>query len=138
MPALFDVDLEQVAHVVKGRRGFAEETLLLDGRRFGIALDDDQPAQHRAVFARQVLPDRFALVLAEGDLAAFLLGRQQDAPAVFRHLDVAELGPAFGIHADGGAQVDLVIRRVDRPHAAPPLEVLRIPGFERTLQPRVG
>ena len=69
--AFLDIDLEQVAHVVERRRGLAEMALLLDRGRLGVALDHDQPAQHRAVFARHFLPGRLAFVRAEGDLAAF-------------------------------------------------------------------
>ena len=74
MAALLDVDLEQIAHVVERRRGLAEVALLLDRRRLGIALDHDQPAEHGAVFAGHVLPDRLAQVIAERDLTVFLGG----------------------------------------------------------------
>ena len=56
--AFLDIDLEQVAHVVERGRGLAEMALLLDRGRLGVALDDDQPAQHGAVFARHFLPRR--------------------------------------------------------------------------------
>ena len=61
MPAFLDIDLEHVAHVVERRRGLAEMALLLDRGRLGVALDDDQPAQHGAVFARHLLPDGLAV-----------------------------------------------------------------------------
>ena len=63
VPALLDVDLEQVAQVVQARRGRAEVALLLDRGRLGVALDDDQPLQVRPVLARHLLPGRLALVL---------------------------------------------------------------------------
>ena len=63
VPALLDVDLEQVAQVVEARRGGAEVALLLDRGRLGVALDDDQPLQVGAVLARHLLPGRLALVL---------------------------------------------------------------------------
>ena len=61
MAALLDIDLEEVAHVVEARRGRAEEALLLDRGRLGVALDDDEPAQQRAVLARHFLPGGLAL-----------------------------------------------------------------------------
>ena len=82
--AFLDVHLEQVAHVVERGRGLAEIALLLDRGRLGVALDDDQAAQHRAVFARHFLPGRLALVGAERNLAALDLRREQDAPACIR------------------------------------------------------
>ena len=65
--ALLDVDLEQVAQVVQAGRGGAEAALLLDARRLGVALDDDEALQLRAVLPGHLLPGRLALVLAEGD-----------------------------------------------------------------------
>ena len=68
VPALLDVDLEQVAQVVQARRGGAEVALLLDRGGLGVALDDDQPPQVAAVLAGHLLPGGLALVLAERDL----------------------------------------------------------------------
>ena len=104
MAAFLDVDLEQVAQVVKRWRGLAEMALLLDRGRLGVALDHDQTAQHGAIFAGHFLPGSFALVAAEGNLAALHLRRQQHAPAIIRHADVVEFGPAFGIDAHRRAQ----------------------------------
>ncbi len=129
--ALLDVDLEHVAHVVERRRGLAEMALLLDRRRLGVALDDDQAAQHGAVFARHLLPGRLAEVAAERNLAALFLRRQQDAPAVFRHLHVVELGPALGIDRDRGAQIDQRLLEAFRPHVLPPVDVAGMPALER-------
>ena len=56
--ALLDVDLEQVAQVVQRRRGVAEQALLLDGGRLGVALGDDDAAQRVAELARDLLPRR--------------------------------------------------------------------------------
>jgi hypothetical protein len=106
--ALLDIDLEEVAHVVERRGGLAEVALLLDGGGLGVALDDDQAAQHGAVLAGHFLPGGLALVLAEADPALGDGGREQDAPAVLRHLHVVELRPALRIDADGGAQVDVL------------------------------
>ncbi len=59
--ALLDVDLEQVAQVVERRRGRAEQALLLDARRLGVALGDDEAAQHVAELARHLVPHRLAV-----------------------------------------------------------------------------
>ena len=131
MPAFLDVHLEQVAHVVERGRRLAEKALLLDGRRLGVALDHDQPAQHGAILAGHLLPGGLALVGAEVDLAALVARRQQNAPAVFGHLHVVELGPALGVDADGGAQVDLGGLEPFRTHGLPPVEIARVPLLQR-------
>ncbi len=137
MTPFFDVDLEQIAQVIERWRGLAEMALLLDRGRFGIALDHDEPPQHGAVFARHFLPGVLALVHAERNLAAFMLWRQQYAPAVFRHAHVIELGPAFGIDADRGAQIDQRFLEAFRPHVVPPVDVAGMPFFQRALDARV-
>ena len=129
--AFLDIDLKHVAHVVERRRGLAEMALLLDRRRFGIALDDDEAAQHGAIFARNVLPDRLAVMAAERDLAALFLRRQQDAPAIIGHFHVVEFGPAFRIDRDRGAQIDQRVLKTFRSHVLPPVDVARMPALER-------
>ena len=131
MAAFLDIDLEQVAHVVERRRGLAEMALLLDRGGLGVALDHDEPAQHGAVFARHLLPGRLAEMAAERDLAVLLRRRQQDAPAVFRHPHIVELGPALGIDRDRGAQIDQRLLEALRPHVLPPVEIARVPAFQR-------
>ena len=74
MAALLDVDLEQVAQVVQRRRGEPEQALLLDRRRLGVALRDDDAAQVGAVLAGHLLPRRLAHVVAEVDLAVRVAG----------------------------------------------------------------
>src|SRR5579863_4160755 len=106
MATLLDIDLKQVAQVVERRRGLAEMTLLFDGGGLGVALNHDQTAQHGAILARHFLPSRLAKMLAERNDAVFLLRSKQDAPAIFRHLDIVELGPAARIDRIGGAQVN--------------------------------
>ena len=135
--ALFDVDLEQIAHVVERRRGLAEIALLLDRGRLGVALDHDQAAQHGAVFARHFLPGILALMRAERNLAAFQLRRQQHAPAIFRHAYIVELGPALGIDADRGAQIDQRFLEAFRPHVVPPVDVAGMPLLQRALDAHV-
>ena len=132
--AFLDVDLEQVAQVVERRAGESEVALLLDRRRLGVALGDDDAAQGRAVLARHVLPRGVALVHAEVDLAVRLRRGEEDAPAVVGHPHVVVVRPALGLDADRGAQVDVHGLRLLRPHLAPPLEVLGLPVLERALQ----
>ena len=131
MPALLDVDLKHVAHVVEGRRRLAEMALLLDGGGLGIALDDDEAAQHGAIFARHLLPGGLAVMPTERDLPALLLWCQQNAPAVLRHLDVIKLGPALGIDRDRGAQIDERLLKAGRPHGHPPIDIAGMPALER-------
>jgi hypothetical protein len=131
--ALLDVDLEQVAQVVERGRGLAEAALLLDGRGLGVALDDDEPLQVRAVLPGNLLPGGLALLLAEGDPPVVAALGEEHAPAVLLHGDVAELGPALLADIDGGAQVH-VLRRDGRAHRLPPVEEVGLPGLQRTLQ----
>src|SRR6266850_1399861 len=105
--------------------------LLLDRRGLGVALDHNQAAQGGAMFARDFLPRRLAVILAEGNDAVLFLGRQKDAPAIFRHLDVVELGPAARIDRIGGAQIHQRLLKAFRPHVAPPIHVTGMPALER-------
>src|SRR6516162_6018441 len=131
MPALLDIDLKDVAHVVERGCGLAEMALLLDRGGLGVALDDDETAQHSAVFARHLLPGGLAVVLAERNRATLLVRRQQDAPAVLRHLHVIELGPALGIDRNRGAQIDERLLEAVRPHGLPPVDIAGMPTLER-------
>jgi hypothetical protein len=119
--AFLDVDLEQVSQVVERRRGQAEVALLLDRRRLGVALGDDDPAQVGAVLAGHVLPGLLALVVAEIDLALGIGRVEEDAPAVVAHLHVVEVGPALRVDAGGGAQVDVVVGRALGADVVPPV-----------------
>ena len=107
--AFLDVHLEQVAQVVEARAERAEHALLLDARRLGVALRDDEAAQRVAELARDVLPHRLALEVAEADASVRLRLGEEDAPAVVGHLHVVEVRPAVRVDADRGAQVDLVL-----------------------------
>ena len=64
---LFDVHLKQIAEVVHARAALAEQPLLLDAGRLGVALRDDQAPQLIAELARHFLPDRLAEEVAEAD-----------------------------------------------------------------------
>src|SRR5262249_10217734 len=55
--ALLHVHLEEVSQIVEARARLAEEALLLDARRLGVALRDDEAAQHVPELAGDGLPD---------------------------------------------------------------------------------
>ena len=61
-------------------------------------------------------------------------GRQEDAPAVFRHLHVAVGRPALGVDRGRGAQIDIGRLEVRRAHLLPPIQKLRLPVLQRALQ----
>ena len=132
--ALLDVDLEQVAQIVERGRALAELALLLDARRLGVGLRDDDPAQDVAQLAGDLVPHRRALRVAEADRAVLLGRREEDAPAVVGHLHVVVVRPAGRIDRDGRAQVDLVLLEARGPHLAPPVDEVRLPRLERALQ----
>ncbi len=130
MTAFLDIDLEQVAQVIERGRGLAEMALLFDRRRLGIALDHDEAAQHGAILARHFLPGRLAVMLAEGNDAVLFLRREQDAPAIFRHPHIIELGPAARIDRIGGAQIHQRLLETLGPHVAPPVHVAGMPALQ--------
>ena len=67
MAAFFHIDLEEIAHVIKRRRCCAQMPLLLNRAWLCVALNDDEAAQARTMFARNVLPGLFALARAKVD-----------------------------------------------------------------------
>jgi hypothetical protein len=137
--AFLDVDLKQVAQVVQARAALAEQPLLLHARRLGVSLGDDQAPELIAKLAGHLLPDRLTEEIAEADRAIVDRIREEDAPAVLREFDVLEMRPPFGVDADRGAHVDLVVVLEPlRPHVLPPLDVLRLPVFERALETLVA
>ena len=69
MPALLDIDLEEIAQIVERRRGVAEHALLLDRGGLGVALRHDEAAQDGAVLAGDLLPRGLAELVAEADAA---------------------------------------------------------------------
>src|SRR3981189_2151075 len=83
------------------------------------------------MLARYFLPRRLAVMLAERYDAVLLLRREQDAPAIIRHLHVVELGPAARIDRVGRAQIPQRLREAVRPHVVPPVDVTRMPAFQR-------
>ena len=137
MPTLLDIDLKQVAHVVERRSGETEESLLLDRARLGVALNDDQPLQHGAIFARHFLPGRFADMFAARDSAVLGFRRKQNAPAIFRHLHIVELRPALRINRHSSAQIDHRFLEILRDEIVPPVDVTGVPFLQRLLDPLV-
>src|SRR5712691_9330687 len=134
MPSFLDVDLEEIAQIVEGRAGVAEPVLLLDRRRLGVALGDDEAAELRAEFAGHLLPHRLAEGVPESDGAICDRIGQKNTPSILGHLHRAVMCPALCVHADRGAQIDVGRGKIVRPHLAPPLEKARLPVFERALQ----
>ena len=125
------VDLKQVAHVIQRRRGQAQKTLLFDGAGFRIALDDDQPFEHVTVFARHFLPGRLTGMFTAGDFARLHFRRQQNAPAVFGHLDIVKPGPAFGVHRYRRAQIHHGFLKIPRDEPVPPVDIAGVPFLQR-------
>src|SRR6185295_11447114 len=123
----------------EARTALPKPPLLLDARRLGVPLRDDQPPQLIAELARHLLPDRLAEEIAEADAAIVNGIGEEDAPAILGQLDVFEMRPARRIDADRGAHVHLVVVLEPlRPHVFPPLDVLRLPVLERALQALVA
>src|SRR5438045_6202415 len=89
----------------------------------------------RPVFTRHFLPGRLALMGAKADLAVLDRRRQEDAPAIFRHADKAELGPALRLDADRGAQIDELLLKALRAAVAPPIEIAGMPALQRRAPP---
>src|SRR3989338_570556 len=135
MPSLLDIHLEEVAEVVERRTRAAERTLLLDRRGLGVALRDDQAAEHTAVLARHLLPRGTPLVIAEVDQPPWLRLGDVDAPALRGELHESELRPPLRIHARRGAQVGLLRLEADGPHLRPPVAEPWLPFLEGALQP---
>ncbi len=138
MAAFFDVDLKNVAKIVKGRAGEAERFLLLDGCGLGVALRDDDAAERGAIFAGNFLPSGLAFVAAEIHEALFVARLKKNSPAIFGHADVTELRPTVGLDAGGGAKVDLVVGGFVRAHVGPPAEEGGLPVFESALEDAVA
>src|SRR5271168_4636816 len=107
MAAFFDIDLKNVAEIVERRRGVTQETLLLDARRLGVALRNDQASQRGAMLAGNLLPHGLPKIIAEADAAIRLGLGEKNSPAIFRHAHEAVGGPAFGVNAGGGAQINI-------------------------------
>src|SRR5258708_1857536 len=134
MAALLDIDLEEVAQIVERRAAMAQQALLFDGGRLGVALGDDQTPQRRAVLARHLLPGRLAVLVAKTDAAIGHGVGEEDAPAIVRHLDRAVARPALGIDRGRRPEIDVGGEEIARPHRAPPIQEMRLPMLQGALQ----
>src|ERR1700691_3061715 len=137
MAPFFDVDLEKIAQVVERRAGHPEMPLLLDRRRLGVALRDDQPAQDSAMLARHFAPDRIALMLTERNLASGFGVGQKNPPPIVRHLDVSKSRPPLRVGRSRRPQIDVAALKSFGAHLFPPLQEPRLPRLERALQAAV-
>jgi len=136
--AFLDVHLENIPQVVHGWARSAEHALLLDGSGLRIALGDDDAAESGAVFAGDFLPGGLAFVNAEVHFALFIARLEKNSPAIVGHFHVAELRPAVGFDADGGAQIDFVVVAFVGAHVVPPAHVGGLPMFEGALKDAVA
>src|ERR1019366_4025771 len=116
----------------------AEHALLLDRRRLGIALGDDQAAQYGAEFTRNLLPDFLPIVVAKANLAVGIAVREKDSPAVLRHVDESISGPTLRVHRGRGAKINVRHLKIARTEVLPPLQKFRLPVFQSALQGAVG
>ena len=114
MTALFHIDLKKVAHVIKRWRGQTKEALLLHRPRLGITLNDNEAAQHCAVFARNFLPRHFTSMLTARYPPLFYLWREKNAPPVFRHLHIVKLSPTTCLYPNGRTQIYISILKLLR------------------------
>jgi hypothetical protein len=136
VPALLNVDLEQVTKIEQAGCGEAEKALLLHGSGLGVTLHDDEPLQICPIFAGYLLPAGLAFVRAEADAAIRATLREEDAPPVLVGRHVIKDGPAIPADIDRSSQIH--IASLDRgSHLMPPVEKLRLPRLEGTLQPAI-
>src|SRR5262249_35447091 len=115
------------------RRGVAQQPLLLNARGLRIALRYDDPAQRGAKFARIVFPNGLPFKIAKHD---FCLGArsQKNAPAILRHLHIIKIRTAEWLYRTRGPEINGIHLKVSRTHLLPPLQVIRLPRFQRALQ----
>src|SRR5580704_4226340 len=86
------------------------------------------------MLAGDLLPGWLSEIIAESDAAIVLGIREKNSPAVFGHAHVAECGPAFCVHRNGGAQVDIGSLKIRGPEILPPAHEFRLPVLEGALQ----
>src|SRR5688572_32334049 len=101
MAPFLDVDLKEVSQIVHARAPLAEPSLLLDARRFGVTLRDDQPPQLIAELTRHFVPDWLPEEVAETDAPIVNGIGEEYSPAVLGQLHVLEVRPAGRIDAHG-------------------------------------
>ena len=111
-----------------------ELPLLFDRSRFGISLSDDDSAQRISKLAGHFLISWVPVVVAKTNLRVGLCRFEKDAPAIFRHLHVIEMRPAFRADIHRSAQPDIFFLKSFGSHVVPPTEKVRQPLFQSTLQ----
>ena len=131
MAAFLDIDLEQVAHVIKRWRGQAKKALLLHRARLCVTLDHDKTTQHRAIFARYFLPRHLTGMLATRDPTILDLRRKEDTPPIFRHFYIVKFCPTACLDTDGGAKINLGILKLLRDKFRPPVDIAGMPLLKR-------
>ena len=122
VPALLDVDLEQVAHVVEARRGLAQEALLLDRGRLRVALHDDETASSARYSPGTSCQTGSPLWRPNGIVRPSTFGASRMPHryvGIFTWPNLAHRR----VHTNGGAQIDLRILKALRTHAVPPFEI---------------
>ena len=130
----FHINLKEIAQVVHARRSQPQVALLLNRCWLCIALRHDDATQVGAVFARHVLPNALALVIAKVDLALLIAWVHKNSPAVVTHLHVTELRPPLRVDAHGCAQINVHIGRAFRAHIVPPVDEVGLPLLQCALQ----
>src|ERR1039458_6795394 len=103
----------------------AKHALLLDRRRLGIALCDDEAAQYSAEFTGNLLPDFLPIAIAKANLAVGIAVSEKDSPAVLRHMDESISGPTLRVHRGRGAQINVSHLKIARTEVLPPLQKFR-------------
>src|SRR6266480_1281090 len=137
MAPLFDVHLENISQIVHRRTRGPQHPLLFYRSWLGVSLRHDHSPQSRAILPRHLLPGRLSFVNTEIYFALLIARLQENAPAVIRHLHIAELRPAVGFHAGCRSQVHFIVVALVRPHVIPPAHVRWLPMLESALQDAV-
>src|ERR1039458_6854933 len=138
MAAFLHVHLEQIAQVIKRWSGVAEHALLLDGRRLGVALGNDETAQYGAEFTGNLLPDFLPVVVAKANAAFGIAVGEKDSPAIIWHVDEPISRPTLRVHRGRGAKINVRYLKIARTEVLPPLQELWLPVFQCALQSTVG
>src|ERR1700757_3883460 len=90
------------------------------------------------MLAGNLMPDWLSLVLAEPNRARWFGVGEKDAPAIFRHFDIAEGRPTLGVNGDRGSQINVGGLEAKRPEFPPPTKESRLPLLKRALQTPVA
>src|SRR5580658_3615535 len=86
------------------------------------------------MLAGNLLPGGLAEIIAEADAPIVLRIREKNSPAIFGHAHVAECRPAFGVHRNRSAQIDIGGLKIRGAQILPPAHEFRLPVLESALQ----